>query len=221
MVPRSTRPPNILSYYQLYLADGDSARFVRDVALQYQVATLLRLTQSMEPAARRAATLALGILGDRGSIAAIGRLLSDDDRAVRMIADDSSKAIWARTTSPQGRTLLDTIVSELAAQEYSSALHFAEKLVATHPNLPEAFCQRALAHYAMGNIEAAIEDCDRAVEINPFEYMALVGLGQCYLELERPRIALDYFRKAIAVHPDLEPVCMQIRKLEESLREIF
>ncbi len=221
MVQRFNRPPHILSSYQVYLADGDSARFVRDIAMRYNVATLSRLTGSHDPSARRAAALALGILGDRRVIEPIGRLLADSDRAVRLIADDSLKAIWSRSTTPFGRTLLDSIVSKLASEDYEAAFEAAEKLVQTHPNLPEAFCQRALALYAMGETDAAIEDCQRAIDVNQFEYMAFVGLGQCFLESERPRKALEYFRQAISIYPDLEPVHLQIRKLEESLREII
>ena len=221
MPPRPSRSPYILTAYQLYLSDGDSARFVRDVATRYSVPTLARITASTDAGVRRAAALALGILGQRAAVAALGRLLCDDDRAVRLIADDSIKAIWMRLTSPQGRNLLDSIVAQLSEEEYESALSLADDLVSRHPSLPEGYCQRALAAYACGNLSMAIRDCETAIELNPYEYMAFIGLGQCYLESEQPRLALDYFRQAIAIHPDLEPVRLQIRKLEESLREIF
>jgi tetratricopeptide (TPR) repeat protein len=221
MVQRSNRPPHILNCYKLYLEDGDSARFVRDVALRYSVSTLVRVTGSSDAAVRRAAVLSLGILGDRKSITCLGKLLADSDRPVRLIADDAVKAIWARTTSSAGKTLLDAIAIHLSEEEYDEAVQTANELIHIQPSLPEAYCQRALAHYACGSTELAIRDCERAIELNEFEYMALVGLGQCYLEIEQPRTALDYFRQAISIYPDLEPVHLQIRKLEESLREII
>jgi tetratricopeptide (TPR) repeat protein len=151
----------------------------------------------------------------------LGKLLADSDRPVRLIADDAVKAIWARTTSSAGKTLLDAIAIHLSEEEYDEAVQTANELIHIQPSLPEAYCQRALAHYACGSTELAIRDCERAIELNEFEYMALVGLGQCYLEIEQPRTALDYFRQAISIYPDLEPVHLQIRKLEESLREII
>ena len=219
MAQEPLRTPFILACYQVYLTDGDSARFVRDIALRYSVPTLKRLTGSHFAPTRRAAALALGILADRNAVHYLGPLLSDADRAVRLIADDAIKAIWSRAASPVGRGLLDNIVAKLAEEDYSAALRAAERLVKIHPSLPEAFCQRALALYADGEVEAAIIDCERAIELNPFEYMAYVGLGQCHLELEQPRVALEHFRQAITIYPDLEPVHLQIRKLEESLRE--
>jgi tetratricopeptide (TPR) repeat protein len=219
MAQRSNRTPRILNYYRVYLNDGDSARFVRDVALQYGVSTLQRLAGSHNAEVRRAAVLALGILGDRKCIALLGQMLSDSDRTVRIVADDSMKSIWERTTSPAGRNLLDQIIVKLSDEDYPAAIDLAGKLVTLQPKLPEAYCQRALAYYANGDTEAAIEDCQRAIALNEYEYMAIVGLGQCYLELEQPRIALDYFRQAITIYPDLEPVSAQIRKLEDSLRE--
>ncbi len=219
MVQRSNRPPHILVCYQVYLNDGDSARFVRDVALRYSICTLVRLTGSVDAEVRRATALSLGILGDRRSIPMLGKLLCDRDRAVRLIADDSMKAIWARTTTAIGKSLLDKIVAQLGREEFELAIETADKLVMVQPNLPEAYCQRALAYYANGDIEPAVSDCERAIELNPFEYMAHIGLGQCYLEMEQPRVALEHFRQAIAVYPDLEPVHLQIRKLEDSFRE--
>ena len=49
---------------------------------------------------RRAAALALGMLGDCSSIEPLGRALSDDDRGLRLVSDDSFRALLVRDAAP-------------------------------------------------------------------------------------------------------------------------
>ena len=46
----------------------------------------------------------------------------------------------------------------------------------------------------------------------------MVGLGYCFMELEDFIQALYWFRQALDVYPDIEPVRIQITRLEKSLQ---
>ena len=53
---------------------------------------------------------------------------------------------------------------------------------------------------------------------NPGHFGALSGLGQIYLQLEDDAKALESFRRALEVNPNMVGVEMNVRMLEERLR---
>lgn len=214
MTSKASRLPGLMSAYQLYLVDGDSACFIKSIASRYSLATLHRLAVDETAMVRRAAVLGLSHIGDRSSIEVVGPLLSDSDRRVRMVADDAFKSLWYRTVEPRGRILLDRLLTLIESDLVNEAAESADELVAMYPNVPDVYCRRALIRFNLDMMAEAIEDCEACLRISPFHYMAYIGLGQCRLQLDDPRAALEDFRQALAIHPDLEAVRTQLRKLE-------
>jgi tetratricopeptide (TPR) repeat protein len=54
---------------------------------------------------------------------------------------------------------------------------------------------------------------------NPVHFGALAGYGQLYLQLDQPERALEYFRRALRVNPNLGAVRQIIPQLEQLLTE--
>jgi tetratricopeptide (TPR) repeat protein len=54
---------------------------------------------------------------------------------------------------------------------------------------------------------------------NPQHFGALSGYGQIYAQLEDYDKALEYFRRALAVNPNMAGAQMNIQAIEELLRE--
>jgi tetratricopeptide (TPR) repeat protein len=78
--------------------------------------------------------------------------------------------------------------------QYQAALVHLNKAQRAHSGLPAAFfCNRALAHQATGNHASAIEDCDRAIELDP-------GLGIALHNRGISAKVLGDFDRAIADH---------------------
>jgi tetratricopeptide (TPR) repeat protein len=104
-----------------------------------------------------------------------------------------------------------------ATNHPQDAVSLATRLVEANDILGEAWNQRALAYAAMGQFRAAIRDCQQTLYCNRFHFPAAVGMGQNYLRLNDAFTALDCFRLAISINPDLECLRNQIRKLEKML----
>ena len=81
----------------------------------------------------------------------------------------------------------------------------------------EAWNQRAVAEFALRRFEDAANDCHQTLEMNAYHFGAAVGMGHCYLQLDEPFAALENFRRALALNPDLEEVRGQINFLERAL----
>ncbi|MCE5266533.1 MAG: tetratricopeptide repeat protein [Planctomycetaceae bacterium] len=207
------RPPLLLVLYQEHLTLQDTAAFVRKVSKVYSAGTLQRLVRHASREVRRAAVLALGHLGDYEANHTMGCALHDEDRMVRTLAQSGILAIWNRAGSEPERRELGTIIRLNAAHMYKEALGRATLLIQRAPWFAEVWRQRAVAHAGLGRLVESIRDCHQALEINPYHFVAATSMGDTYLELENPVSALECFRRALRLNPDLEAVRVQVVRL--------
>ncbi len=213
------RPPFLLVLYQQYLDHQDSAEFIRRVSQSYASGTLQRLARHPTREVRRGAVLALGFLGDYDANHTLGCALLDDDRTVRTIAENGIRTIWARAGNESERDELGVVIRLNAAQVYPRALVLATKLIERAPWFAEAWHQRAVAHFALGRFVELIRDCHQALEINPYHFVAATGMGQAYLQLQNTVSALECFRRALRLNPDLEGVRAQVIRLTRMVED--
>ncbi len=116
------RQPRLLAFYQEYLDRPDCAAFSSRVGERYTVGSLLRLASHPRREVRRAAVLALGCLADYESNPTLGAALLDEDRTVRILAENSIRQVWTRAANEKDRTQLDTIIRLNAARQFDKVL---------------------------------------------------------------------------------------------------
>lgn len=220
MEQRAIRFSILLRFYQRYLNDADTAQFIVSVAKHYSIGTLHRLVISGDVYSRRAAALAIGLLGDSLSIPALGPFLNSSDRKLRLVVDDAIRAISSRDGTPTERQLLDAVIRCNECGNFDKSIKLASHLIDVAGGLAEAYHQRSLALFQTDAIEASLEDCRQVLKLNKFHYAAMVGMGHCHLELGDLLEALFWFKRAVEVYPDLEPVRVQIRRLEKAIQEL-
>jgi tetratricopeptide (TPR) repeat protein len=216
---RSVRTPVLVIYYNRYLANQDCGLFMKRVARRYSCGTLERLLTVGDHITRRAAVFALSLLGDYESNPVLGRALVDRDRGVRSIAESGIRELWCRVGSQEHREMLRRVVNLNDERQHGEAARLATDLIrATRHTIAEAWCQRGIAHYHLGQYDAAIHDCNQALEINPYHFTAAAGMGQCYMLQDNPVAALEAFRRALRLNPGLEEVRAQVVRLQRSLK---
>jgi tetratricopeptide (TPR) repeat protein len=211
------RIPLINDFYHQYLIDQKSTTFVRNVSKHYAIGTLERLTGHNQRLTRRASVLAIGLIGDFDSNATLGRALNDADRGVRMIADNGIRLLWCRWGTSSHRRRLNTVIRMNAARRHAEAVRLASHLIDTVGELPEAWNQRAVAYFSLGQFDESIRDCQQTLEMNPYHFVAAASMGQCHLQLGDRRSALDCFRWAMRLNPGLETARAQVLHLERTL----
>jgi tetratricopeptide (TPR) repeat protein len=206
-------------YYNRYLSNQDCGLFVKRVSRRYSCATLERLVGVGDYTTRRAAVFALSLLGDYESNPVLGRALVDRDRGVRSIAESGIRELWCRVGGHYERETLCRIVNLNDERQHEDAARLAGELIRTSKfDMAEAWCQRGIAHYHLGQYDAAIRDCNQALEINPYHFTAAAGMGQCYMLQDNPVAALEAFRRALRLNPGLEEVRAQVIRLQRSLK---
>jgi tetratricopeptide (TPR) repeat protein len=209
--------PTLERLYQQYLEDEDSVAFIQGVAERYAICTLERLAVAAGRLSRRAAVLALGYLADYESNAVLGRALHDDDRGVRILAENGIRELWCRTGTPQQRQQLNVVLRLNASQHYEEAIKRATELIREAPDLAEAYNQRAIGYYQMAQYQLSAADCHQTLELNPYHFAAAVGIAHCYLELHDGFAALEHFRRAVRLNPSMEDVRAQVDYLQRQL----
>jgi tetratricopeptide (TPR) repeat protein len=214
-----TRHPVLMELYEQFLADEDAAAFVHRVGQRYNAATLERLVRYGSRLVRRASVLALGYLADYDSNATLGRALGDADRGVRLLAENAIRSVWVRFGSDANRREINAIITLNTAKRYHEAHERAGRLAEQAPWFAEAWNQRAIANYCLERYEESIRDCRQALELNAYHFGAAAGMGQCYLKLGGQSLALEAFRRALKVNPNLEGVRANVVYLERLLEQ--
>jgi tetratricopeptide (TPR) repeat protein len=206
-----------LALYRTYLDSHDTAAFTSHVAQRYDQGTLERLAEHASPEIRRAAVLAIGLVGDYEANHVMGRALLDEDRTVRVLADNGIRGVWARAGSEENRRQLELVMRLNAAKRYDDAIRQASELIEKTPWFAEAWNQRGIARFALSQYAESIRDCHQALEINPYHFAAASGMGHAYLRLNNEASALECFRRALRLNPDLDAVRAEIERLKRSI----
>jgi tetratricopeptide (TPR) repeat protein len=215
----SSRRPLLARFYYRYIDDGNVADFIHAVSRIYTLATLHRLSSSGQRCDRRGAVLALGLLGKAESIAFLADALHDEDRGVRLIAEDALPALWSRTGTAEDYRALQTVRRYRAARQNEDAARLAAEVLDQAPQFAEAWYQRSEALTSMGFHYEAIADSQRALDCEPYHFPAALLMARNYTELSDFTTAVSCVQWALQIHPHYEFARAQLRRLERRLRE--
>jgi tetratricopeptide (TPR) repeat protein len=188
--------------------------FRAEVKDRYTEGSLQRLLHTTDARTRRAAVLALGLLGTIDSNSHVAALLHDEDPLVQRFASDALWELWFRGGTADQNWSLQQAVRKPDMKSVRAAL---DDLISRAPLFAEAYNQRAVWFFKKGEFGRAIRDCETAIRLNPFHFGAAAGMGQCYLKLKKPRAALRAFRQAVEINPTFEHLNDTIRALEQAL----
>lgn len=209
----------LVDYYEAFLRDRDLGQFRDRVMVRYTEGTLGRvLAASPSTTARRAAVLALGVVGNfEASNPALGRAMRDPDPVVRTMAESALWAVWYRADSPENNQTLEQVRLLINAQQTDEAVELAGRLIAAAPRFAEAFNQRAIALFMLGRFAESAEDCQRVLQLNPYHVGALSGLVQCQLQAGKARDALLSLRRLAKLQPYSQSIQRNIEELEAQI----
>lgn len=213
------RHPLLDRLYLRYLDDENAAGFIAAVSARYSIPTLERLAGRGQFLARRGAVLALSYVGGVSSSPVLAQALHDSDRVVRILAESGLCDLWGRDGSESQQQLLRLVARLNDAYQFEEAFVRASQLIDEAPQFAEAWNQRAIACYRLGRYDEAADDCQQTLELNPFHFAAALGMAHCYLDLGDGMAALECFRRAYQLNPNLDAIQGQIEYLEQALEE--
>jgi tetratricopeptide (TPR) repeat protein len=189
-------------------------RFRKRVMKYYSEGTLSRLLEHPNAEVRRAAVFALSLIGGMNVNHTLAARLVDDDEQVRNLASEALWSVWFRGVDEQQ---LEKLREALSRKTPKAALRGLNELVSETTDYAEAYNQRAVLYFRLGEYQKAIADCEQVLKLNPHHFGAAAGMGQCYVRLKKPRAALRAFKSAYRINPNLDDVREAIESLERVL----
>ena len=179
----------------------------------------LKALEQADAAARRGAVERLAEVGRMEDVDRLLARLDDADPAVRELAAAATWQIWSRSGDPAVDKLFARGMAQMEAAALEDALATFTAIVKKKPAFAEGWNKRATILFLLGRFEESLKDCDQVLKRNPKHFGALSGAGQIHLQLGNPERALDYFRRALAVNPNLSGAAEIVPVLEEMLRQ--
>jgi tetratricopeptide (TPR) repeat protein len=174
---------------------------------------------SSETTARLEAIVWLANHGGMADTPRLDALLRDDNALVRDYAEQGLWALWSRSGDAAIDRLMARGVQEIESQDYRAAIATFSEIVRRKPEFAEGWNKRATVYYLAGEDRKSIADCAEVLKRNPRHFGALSGLGLIYTRLERYDEALDWYRKALKVNPNMLGVEMNAKRIERQLAE--
>lgn len=178
----------------------------------------LQALDQADAGARLGAVSRLGEIGQGSDADRLLPRLSDSEAPIREVAAAAIWQIWSRSGDAAIDKLFARGLAQMQAQAFDQALATFNEIVRRKPAFAEGWNKRATLYFMLGEPEKSLRDCEEVFKRNDKHFGALSGAGQIHLQLGHPEQALDYFRRALALNPNLEGLGDAIEVLEQHLR---
>ena len=145
--------------------------------------------------------------------------LTDESPFVRGFAEQGLWLLWSRSGDQAVDALMAKGVEQMQAQQFKASIATFTEVIRRKPEFAEGWNRRATVLYLAGEFNSSIADCDEVMKRNPHHFGALAGYGQIYFQLERYDRAIEYWKRALEVNPNMVGVEMNIRGAEQLLAQ--
>ena len=174
---------------------------------------------SPDAATRAEAVVWLANRGGMEDALLLHERLRDESLFVRGFAEQGLWLLWSRSGNAEIDRLMALGSQAMQAGRHSEAIGVFSRIIETKPEFAEGWNRRATVYYLAGQYDKSIADCHEVLKRNPRHFGALSGMGQIHVQLEDYENALRWYRRALEVNPNMLGVEMNIRLLEEKLKD--
>ena len=179
----------------------------------------LKTLTARDPTKRAEAIAWLAEHGQPSDEAALRLRLRDDNSFVRHYAEQALWVLWSRSGDDAIDALMDTGVAQMQDQQFTAAIATFSEVIRRKPSFAEGWNKRATVLFLAGELKKSLADCDEVMKRNPNHFGALAGYGQIYFQLEQYEKAIEYWRRALDVNPNMRGVETGIKNAEELLAQ--
>ncbi len=127
--------------------------------------------------------------------------------------------LWLESGDVGIDELMSNAITAMSIQAYTLALNYLDTVVATKPDYAEGWNKRATVYFMVDRLQDSIADIQRTLALEPRHFGALAGLGMIMVKLGDKERAVQAFKAALAIDPNLEEVQVEMFLLEDQLRK--
>jgi Flp pilus assembly protein TadD len=175
----------------------------------------IRKLSSSQVEQRRQAVYRLADVGTMDDTPLLIAVLRDSEELVRGAAEQSLWGIWMRANDSTADPMFQVGMDLMNQNRLREAEATFTEVIALRPEFAEAWHRRGEVKVLKDDWSAAAQDFAHALELNPYHFGALEGLGHCSLHMGDPATAVGYFRRAIELNPNLWDVYEALQRAED------
>ena len=127
--------------------------------------------------------------------------------------EDEIWTLWMAYRDSTAAFDLERATRALAALDFPAAERILARLVANHPDYPEAWNKRATLYYLQSRDHESVASIHRTLELEPRHYGAICGFAQICLSRGDADGALFAFDAALHINPHLDLAREAVGKL--------
>jgi tetratricopeptide (TPR) repeat protein len=126
-------------------------------------------------------------------------------------------ALWLHSGSDTADLLMTRVKTAIEGKDNTLAIELLSAVIGLKPDYVEAWNRRATLYFANKDYSAALSDIRQVLAREPRHFGALSGLGIIMQEFGEDRLALEAFRRALAVNPHLPKIPEFVKTLTEKV----
>jgi tetratricopeptide (TPR) repeat protein len=126
-------------------------------------------------------------------------------------------ALWFASGSDTTDLLMGRVKTAADQKDLNLAIELLNAVIELRPDYVEAWNRRATIHFTNKDYGASLGDIRQVLAREPRHFGALSGLGIIMQELGEDKLALEAFRKALAVNPHLQKIPEFVKTLTEKV----
>jgi len=126
-------------------------------------------------------------------------------------------ALWLHSGSDTTDLLMTRVKTAIEAKDNSLAIELLTAVIGLKADYVEAWNRRATLYFANKDYGKALADIREVLAREPRHFGALSGLGIIMQEFGEDKLALEAFRRALAVNPHLPKIPEFVKTLSEKV----
>lgn len=137
-----------------------------------------------------------------------------DEKAAQQIAT-KIQLLWLKSGSATIDLLMARAAAAMEAKDYGLALDLLDAVVLRAPDYAEGWNRRATIYYLREEFGRSLTDIERVLALEPRHWGAISGFAIIMRRLDRPRDALDAFKRVLDLHPNSASARKAVEDLEK------
>jgi tetratricopeptide (TPR) repeat protein len=126
--------------------------------------------------------------------------------------EDAIWRMWVDHPDPQVRESLALGMRQRDSHEWDKAIQTFSRVILADPDYAEGWNQRAFIYFLKEDLDAALADLNRTLELEPRHFGALSGKAMILMRTDRFGEGQEVLRKAVAINPFLRERGMLVEK---------
>lgn len=175
----------------------------------------LRKIGSTQLEQRRQAYFRLGDVGTMEDIPLLLAALRDDEDIIRGVSEQAIWGIFMRVNDSTADPMFHVALDLAQSQRLKEAEAKFTEVIGLRPDFAEAWHRRAEVKVMADRWDDAFKDFSEALRLNPYHFGALEGMGHCRLRRDDPVAAMEYFKKALDLNPNLSDVYEALKRAQD------